>query len=78
MFSPGAKYARALVLFNDEASTAVLRVHGKSFLQRWTMNGKKGGTNFQLTAEEHANLCVKLEEMLLLAELDGVFFGLET
>ncbi|CAE7424640.1 LRGUK [Symbiodinium natans] len=28
------------------------------------MNGKKGGTNFQLTAEEHANLCVKLEEML--------------
>ncbi|CAE7369399.1 LRGUK [Symbiodinium sp. CCMP2456] len=31
----------------------------------WTMNGKKGGKNFQLTAEEHTSLCEKLEDMLL-------------
>ena len=33
------------------------------------MNGKKGGKNFQLTAEEHASLCQKLEDMLLLGRL---------
>jgi len=31
----------------------------------WTMNGRKGGKNFQLTAEEHTSLCEKLEDMLL-------------
>ena len=36
---------------------------------RWTMNGRKGGKNFQLTAEEHTSLCEKLEDMLLLGRL---------
>jgi len=33
------------------------------------MNGKKGGKNFQLTAEQHTSLCEKLEDTLLLGRL---------
>ena len=33
---------------------------------RWTLNGKKAGKIFQLSAEEHKKLCEQLEDMLLL------------